>query len=201
MKTSSLQYSAIHKHSDVIWPFPHGWSSEVGPHHAPCTARIKSFQHASWSLKEQTLYGTCFCTFGIYLEIFELVLIKDVQNSLEIFGVWNQYIARNPVQINKWNGNKPYLGTERNYHPPSVYPAFLLGPTETHGTVLCHCLSSSALLRCSGQSVLSWPLGSSEKNTDLIAVFQNKWVSTVFSARISVLVSKFSGLSVRIREF
>lgn len=122
-KPHPLQYSALHKHSDVIWPFPHGWSSEVGPHHAPCTARFKSFQHVSWSLKEQTLYGTCFCTFGIYLEIFELVLIKDVQNSLEIFGVWNQYIARNPVQINKWNGNKPYLGTERNHHPPSVCPA------------------------------------------------------------------------------
>lgn len=89
----------------------------------PCTARIKSFHHVSWSLKEQTLYGTCICTFGIYLEILELVLMKDVQNSLESFGVWNQYIARNSVQINKWNGNKPYLGTERNHHPPSVLPA------------------------------------------------------------------------------
>lgn len=79
-----------------------------------------------WSLKEQTLYGTCFCMFGIYLKKFELLLIKDVQNILEIFGVWNQYIARNPVQINKWNGNKPYLGTQETTHRTSFLHNFSL---------------------------------------------------------------------------
>lgn len=94
------------------------------------------------------------------------------------------------------------LSRDRKKPPPTVCPSCIISHFIPSGAFSDPQDSASpALLRWSGQSVPSWPLDSSEKNTDLISVFQNKWVSTVFSVRISMLVSKFSGLSVGIREF
>lgn len=53
-------------------------------------------------------------------KIFELLLIKDVQDVLDIFGVWNQDIARNPV-TDKQNGMGTNLLGARKKPPPSVH--------------------------------------------------------------------------------
>lgn len=157
--SSTVPHTAILMRPDPpLQPNTHTCSSKTAPHHAPLVLgwNLRTLYQEIWENKPYM--APVFVCLAPIWKVFELLLIKDVQNVLEIFGVWNQDIARNPVRDKQNRMGTSLLGA-REKPPPTGQLSCITFHSISSGTFSDpeQCFTTSHLTRRSwgGQDRLS----------------------------------------------
>lgn len=134
-----LPFSTVPHTIILMWPDPppqpntHRCSSKTGPDHASLVLGLNLGTISQEIWENKPYRALVFVCLAPIWKFFELLLIKDVQIVLEIFGVWNQDIARNSV-TDKQNGMGTLLLGDRKKPLPTIPPFCIISHSISSGT-------------------------------------------------------------------